>query len=118
MKRVRRANRKSVNFDENGDDDGDFSNGSGDEWTPDEKDAGSSSGDSQCTNVRDNDVSIENVPFDTTEGFGLKIVKNYKSSKHPVWLMYGYLMKEGKVVNRVAHKFFCKKCFDKKKFKG
>lgn len=123
MKPPNRTNRINRNLDENQDCDGDFSNGSGDEYSPDTdrlavRNGDSTFEDSQSTMNTDNDVSNpDNLPFNTTAGFSLKIVKNYKSSKHPVWLMYGYLMREQKVINRVRDRVFCKKCFDKKKFK-
>lgn len=105
-------------------DDGDFSNGSDEEWCPnskksDRKNANISSEDSRSEQSTPDDEPSTSVdlPFKTTTGFNLKIVKTYKSSKHPVWLMFGYLMREEKIINRVKDRFFCKKCFDKEKFK-
>lgn len=121
MKPTERTNRKKNNLDEN-DDDGDFSSGSGDEWTPDSEENTNSSRNSeenQSPLQNDNDVvaAPEDMPFTNTAGFSLKIVKNYKSSKHPVWRLFGYLMTKGKTMNRVKDRFFCKKCFEKQKFK-
>lgn len=123
MKPPNRTNRKEINLNENEGNDGDFSNGSGDEWSPEndksnDRNSDSTFEDTQSMNTPDDADSIpDNLPFNTTAGFSLKIVKTYKSSKHPVWLMYGYLMKGDKVIIRVKDRFFCKKCFDKEKFK-
>lgn len=122
MRPPRRINRNEINLDEFGND-GDFTGDSGDEWSPETDKSHNGIGDStfedtQSINTPDDaDSTSDNLPFNTTAGFSLKIVKTYKSSKHPVWLMYGYLMKEDKAVNRVKDRFFCKKCFDKEKFK-
>lgn len=122
MKPPLRLNRNELNLDEFGND-GDFSSGSGDEWSPETDRPRNGIGestfeDTQSINTLDDaDSPPDNLPFNTTAGFSLKIVKTYKSSKHPVWLMYGFLLKEDKAVIRVKDRFFCKKCFDKEKFK-
>lgn len=116
-------NRKDTNLRENDDSDGDFSSGSGEEWAPDKEELGDSNIDIDSTlensrnTLNGSEDDRNDIPFDTTSGFTLKIVKNYKMSKHPVWLMFGYLMKDDKIVKRVKDRFFCKRCFDKKKFK-
>lgn len=101
--------------------DEDFSNGSGDEWTPANDELQNRSIDST---LEDSNSVLQasmddssDLPFDTTSGFNLKIIKQYKMSKHPIWLMFGCLMRDDKPVQRVKDKFFCKHCFNKKKFK-
>lgn len=102
---------------------GDFSTGSDDEWSLDsEKLVGNSDHsaleDSRSSLVEpDNDSYGNGLPFTATDGFTLKIIKNRNMSKHPVWLMFGYLMKNDKEVIRVKNKFFYKKCFDKHTYK-
>lgn len=126
MKPQKRVNRKRKIPEENAENksDGDFSSGSGDEWQPPQstasrdKSENSSFDESQTTSNTADNVSVsDDLPFDTTAGFQLKIIKTYRSSNHPVWLMFAYLMKDQKIVNRVKDRFFCKKCFDKKRFK-
>lgn len=114
MKPGERTNRGEKNLVESDEDDGDFSKGSGEEWSPNEEKCGEENGNSSDEQPSTSDDS----PFKTTAGFTLKIVKSYKQSKHPVWLMFGYLMRDCKEVSRVKDRFFCKKCFDKKKIKG
>lgn len=66
----------------------------------------------------DNDKSLpEEFDFDSTVGFQLKNIKSTKPSTHPIWFMYGNLMKDDKIVNKVKHRIYCKKCFEKQKFK-
>lgn len=119
MKPPQRSN-KNKNRLEN-DDSGsekDFSSGSGDEWMPDKSDNPTLEKNQNSLQKSDDDDNDNvDVPFNTTAGFSLKIVKNYKMSKHPVWMMFGYLMKDNKLVTRVKDKFFCKSCYDKKNFK-
>lgn len=120
--KTKRAKKQVSSLCENDGSDENVSNGSGDEWTPDEEAivddrSNSTMEDSQNSLHTLDDTDNSELDFSTTAGFSLKIIKNHKMSKHPVWLMFGYLLKDNKLVVRVKDKFFCKKCFDKKKFK-
>lgn len=118
MEPSKRTRKNAINLCES---DEELSNGSGDEWSPDNERLLSASGNSTLEESQNSIHTIEDddggISFSTTAGFTLKIIKNHKMSKHPVWLMFGNLMKDDKLVVRVKDRFFCKKCFDKKKFK-
>lgn len=114
MKPPKRMSRKRKATSDDVDDeiDGDLSNGSGDEWAPNgedllDKSINSTLEESHNTSNGSPD-DLTDVSFDTTSGFTLKIIKKYKQSKHPVWFMFGYLMKDDKIVQRVKDRFFCK----------
>lgn len=122
MNRPKRNKKKAVSLCENDGSNEDFSNGSDDEWSPDSEKFASNSGNSTLEESQNSMHTIEDdddggLPFNTTAGFALKIIQNYKMSKHPVWGMFGQLLKADKLVVRVKDRFFCQKCFDKNKFK-
>lgn len=105
------------NLAESDDEDGDFSNGSSEEWTPgDENTKNSTTIDSENSSIIPEDGT--NLTFDTTTGFSLKILKGYNRSKHPVYSLFGQLLKANKTINRVKDKVFCLKCFNENTFKG
>lgn len=67
----------------------------------------------------DNDKSLpDETEFDSTEGFQLKIIKSMKQSNHLIWSMFGHLMKNNKIVDRVKDRIYCNNCFASKKFKA
>lgn len=80
------------------------------EWTLEQNEANGAE--------NDNDTSLPDTEFDSTEGFRLKTVKCTKQSKHLIWNMFGHLMKNDKDVDKVKDRIYCIKCFEKKKFKG
>lgn len=111
-----RKNSNQKNLAEIDEENGDFSNGSDEEWTPESgKIKDSTSIDSQNSSFVPEDDSNSN--FDTTTGFTLKILKCYMHSKHPVYSLFGLLMKNNLIINRVKDRFFCSKCFNENKFK-
>lgn len=109
-----RKNSNPKNLAESEEESGDFSNGSDEEWSP-ESIKNSTSIDSRNSSFAPEEES--NLTFDTTTGFTLKILKCYMHSKHPVYSLYGRLMKNNIIVNRVKDRFFCSKCFSENKFK-
>lgn len=70
------------------------------EWTLEQNEANGAE--------NDNDTSLPDTEFDSTEGFRLKTVKCTKQSKHLIWNMF----------DKVKDRIYCIKCFEKKKFKG
>lgn len=83
------------------------------DWVPDEDET-----EQIQASENDNDKSLpEDIEFDSTDGFKLKIVKAMKQSNHLIWNMFGQLLKNDKPVDRVKDRIYCNKCFEKKKFK-
>lgn len=108
------TNRK--NLAESDDENGNYSRRSDEEWAPDGESSRNSTGiDSEHSSIIPEDEI--NVTFDTTTGFTLKIVKFFNQSKHPVYSLYGRLMKANVMIHRVKDRFFCLKCFNENKFK-
>lgn len=83
------------------------------DWTPDDE---YDENHRNCSNGIDTSLP-EEIEFDSTAGFKLKIIKKMKQSNHLVWIHFGYLMKDDKIVKKVEKKIYCVKCFDEKKFK-
>lgn len=111
-----RKNPVRKNLAESDDENGDFSKGSDEEWNPKENEISNSTTiDSQNSSIVPEDE--ENITFDTTTGFSLKILHTYNQSKHPVYALFGRLLKANKTINRVKDRFFCSKCFNENKFK-
>lgn len=103
-----RTNRK--NYAESDEEDCDTMNTDAD-WSPDQDER-------EQLQTPANDTSLpEELEFDSTEGFNLKIIKSVKQSHHVIWSRFGILMKNGKAVDRVKDRIYCIACFEKKKFK-
>lgn len=101
---------------ESDDENGSTSRSSDQEWTLEGEKSNNSTGiDSQNSSIIPEDE--ESVTFDTTTGFTLKILKCYNQSKHPVYALYGNLLKGNILVSRVKDRIFCSKCFNENKFK-
>lgn len=83
------------------------------DWIPEEEE-----GNQIHSPEHDKDKSLpDDSDFDSTDGFQLKVVKTVKQSNHLVWSMFGHLMKNNKIVDRVKNRIYCTKCFENKKFK-
>lgn len=86
------------------------------DWTPGDEDVENNT--NRANGNSNHTSSFEEIEFDSTEGFQLKIVKKMKQSNHLIWNHFGYLMKDGKIIKKCEKKIYCVKCFDKKTFKG
>lgn len=58
---------------------------------------------------------IDASDFDPTKHLRLN-TKN-KRSNHPIWDLYGVLLKDGREVSKAKSRIFCKRCFEQKKIK-
>lgn len=67
--------------------------------------------------LNENDTSLPENEFNSTEGFSLNPVKGTKNSTHTIWSMFGVLVKNNKAVDKVKNRIYCIKCFEKKQFK-
>lgn len=101
-------------------DDENFDDSRDRDWTPDDDD-GETSISSRNSSVGDRqnelDTSVPEDDFNSTDGFNLKVIKSMKQSNHLIWSMFGNLLKDGKIVDKVKHRIYCIKCFEKKRFK-
>lgn len=89
------------------------------DWLPDEDDDDDKIRKNRSSlNSNENDTSLpDDCEFCSTEGFQLKAVKTKKQSSHLIWTMFGHLMKDNKIVDKVKGRLYCIKCFEKERFK-